>query len=127
MVVLLHAPSERAGSRSGSERGAPSRFRCGARPLYRALFRMLSAQTLVATGLKHFSRIYDTGSVAATEELDGSMRVRWSGCTGFDRNMWVEILGACERLGELAGAKRPHGTIEEGGDGESCVAVFRLR
>jgi hypothetical protein len=87
---------------------------------------VLSAQTLVATGLKHFSRIYDTRSAAVTEERDGSVRVRWSGCTGFDRNMWVEILGACERLGELTG-KNPRGTILEGGDGESCVAIFRLR
>jgi hypothetical protein len=95
--------------------------------LYRALFRLLSPRTLVAMGLKHFSRIYDTGSVAVTDEPDGSLRVRWSGCTGFDRNMWVEILGSCERLGELAGAKSPRGTIQEGGEGASCIALFTAR
>ncbi len=95
--------------------------------LYRALFRLLSMHTVVAMGLKHFSRIYDTGTAAVTEEPDGSLRVRWSGCTGFDRNMWVEVLGSCERLGELAGAKRPRGIIQEGGEGDSCVAVFTGR
>jgi hypothetical protein len=95
--------------------------------LYRAVFRLLRPHTLVAMGLKHFSRIYDTGSVAVTEQPDGSLRVRWNGCTGFDRNMWTEIVGSCERLGELAGAKSPRGTIQEGGEGESCVAVFLSR
>jgi hypothetical protein len=95
--------------------------------LYRALFRVLKPHTLVTTGLKHFSRIYDTGSVEVLESRDTVVRVRWSGCTGFDRNMWIEIVGSCERLGELTGAKNPRGTILEGGDGESCLALFTVR
>jgi hypothetical protein len=95
--------------------------------LYRALFRMLSPTTLVTTGLKHFSHIYDTGSVAVTDVQDTSVRIQWTGCTGFDHNMWVEIVGSCERLAELAGGKNVRGSIQEGGDAERCVAVVKWR
>ncbi len=93
--------------------------------VYRALFRMLSPRTLVTTGVKHFSHIYDTGSVTVTEAQSASVRIQWTGCTGFDRNMWVEILGSCERLAELAGGTTARGFILEGGDGDRCAAVVR--
>ena len=39
--------------------------------------------------------------------------MRWTGCIGFDRAVWIEILGACERLAELAGGKQAHGTVHD--------------
>ena len=56
------------------------------------------------------------------------VRVKWTGCTGFTHAMWVELLGACERLAELAGVKHGRGVFEQGGnDEDSCTAKFDWR
>jgi hypothetical protein len=97
--------------------------------IYRTLFRVLSAKTLVSIGIRHFSNIYDTGAVEVVDDQPSSVRVRWWGCTDFDHAMWIEILGSCERLAELAGGKQAQSTIHEGGrDGDDrCVATVAWR
>ena len=96
--------------------------------LYRAAFRVLSPRTLVTLGLKHFKQIYDTGSVEVLESRPTSVRVKWTGCVGFDRTMWTEVFGSCERLAELAGGKAARmQAVEAGGDDDHCVAVAHWR
>jgi hypothetical protein len=97
--------------------------------IYKTLFRMLSPKTLVSIGVRHFSNIYDTGSVVVVEDQPTHVRVKWTGCAGFTRPMWIEVLGACERLAELAGGKQGRGVIEQGGsEGEgSCLARIEWR
>jgi hypothetical protein len=97
--------------------------------IYKAVFRMLRPRTLVSIGVKHFGQIYDTGAVAVEEKAATQVRVRWSGCTGFDHAMWIEILGSCERLAELAGGTGGRAVIHEGGadDQDHCVADIRWR
>ena len=96
--------------------------------IYKALFRVLSPRTLVSIGVRHFSNIYDTGAVDIIEQKTTSVRVKWTGCTGFSRAMWVEIIGSCERLAELAGGKQAHGAMQEGGgDEDHCVAALHWR
>jgi hypothetical protein len=87
--------------------------------IYRALLRVLTPKTAVSVGMKHFGQIYDTGRVRVGEPTSASVRLDFEGCTDFDHTMWVEILGSCERLVELAGGKGAHSIIiGGGGDGE---------
>ena len=92
--------------------------------IYRALLRVLTPKTAVSIGMKHFGQIYDTGRVRVVEPTGASVRLDFAGCTGFDHTMWVEILGSCERLTELAGGQGVHAMIVAGGgNGEDhCLA-----
>jgi hypothetical protein len=91
--------------------------------IYRTLMRVLSPKTLVSVGMTHFGQIYDTGNVETFDPRDTSLRLRFTGCAGFDHTMWVEVLGSCERLAELTGAKNARSTILEAGWDEKCVAI----
>ena len=96
---------------------------------YRSLLRVLSPTTLISVGMRHFNQIYDTGQVMVIDPTPVSVRLSFTGCIGFDHVMWIEILGSCERLAELAGGKDARSTIAEGGrQGDAhCVAAFRWR
>lgn len=97
--------------------------------VYRVLMRMLTPKTLLSIGMRHFRHIYDTGQVRVTNPTPTSVRLRFEGCTGFDHAMWVEALGSCERLAELAGGKGAHATILSGGGNEddACLAAVAWR
>jgi hypothetical protein len=82
-----------------------------------------------ATLISDFNQIYDTGHVEVIEPTAVSVRLSFTGCSGFDHVMWVEILGSCERLAELAGGKDARSAIVSGGrHGDAhCVAAFNSR
>lgn len=96
---------------------------------YRSLLRILKPTTLISVGMRHFNQIYDTGQVEVQDPTPESVRVSFTGCTGFDHVMWIEILGSGERLAELAGGKDARSTIVDGGrHGDThCVATFHWR
>jgi hypothetical protein len=96
---------------------------------YRPLLRILRPATLVSVGMKHFNQIYDTGHVEVIDPTPVSLRLRFTGCVDFDHTIWVELLGSCERLAELAGGKGAQSALVEGGrDGDvGCVATFHWR
>jgi len=93
--------------------------------VYRVLMRMLTPKTLLSIGMRHFHHIYDTGEVQLTDPTSKSVRLRFDGCVGFDHAMWIEVLGSCERLAELAGGKDAQATIVSGGGDhdDACVAA----
>jgi hypothetical protein len=96
---------------------------------YRSLLRILTPVTLISVGMRHFNQIYDTGKVEVRDPSRVSVRLSFTGCSGFDHVMWVEILGSCERLAELAGGKDARSAIVEGGrvGDDYCVAAFHWR
>lgn len=71
----------------------------------RVLLRMLSPELLYGLGQRLFGQYYDTGSVDVVESRSGYVRGKYTGCVGFDENLWTEIVGTTETLLELAGAK----------------------
>jgi hypothetical protein len=71
--------------------------------VYRALLKVLSPDTVLTVGMRHFSQIYDTGRVEVLGSRPNYARVRCVGCVGFDRAMWAEVFGSSEMLIELAG------------------------
>jgi hypothetical protein len=96
---------------------------------YRSLLRILTPATLISIGMRHFNQIYDTGKVEIIDPTPVSVRLSFTGCVDFDHTLWVELLGSCERLAELAGGKDAHSAIADGGrDGDAhCTATFHWR
>ena len=87
--------------------------------VYSIAFKLLSPQTLINLSSRLFSTYYDTGSVETLEARKGYVRIRWSGCTGFNRTIWVGIVASCEYMLELAGAKNVRVYLRYGGgDGD---------
>ena len=82
--------------------------------VYRIAFKLLSPQTLISLSSRLFSRYYDTGRVETLESREGYVRLRWTGCSGFNRSIWVGIFASCEELLELAGAKNVRVHVLEG-------------
>jgi hypothetical protein len=93
--------------------------------VYRALMRVLSTETLLATGLSHFSQVYSIGRVDALEFRDGFAHMYWYDCIGFDRNMWEYLVGACVGLIELTGGRSIEARIVRGGERDDCEATAR--
>lgn len=66
---------------------------------------LLAPHTVLSISPRLFGNYYDTGEVVVTESRKGYGQVEWTGCRGFDANLWNEILGGCEALLEAAGAQ----------------------
>jgi len=69
---------------------------------------LVSPQTLLSLSQRVFNNYYDTGSVQIVESRSGFVRMRASGCAGWDANMWSELAGSSEALLEIAGARQAH-------------------
>jgi hypothetical protein len=69
------------------------------------LAKLISPQALLGTSQRVFSTYYDTGKFEVVEARSGFARMRATGCLGWDQNMWSELIGSCESLLEISGAK----------------------
>lgn len=78
-----------------------------------------SPQTLLSLSQRVFNTYYDTGRVEIVEARAGFVRMRATGCIGWDLNMWSELAGSSQALLEVAGARhvRVHG-VSGGQDGD---------
>jgi hypothetical protein len=86
--------------------------------------KVLSPQTLLGMSQRVFSTYYDTGKFSILESRAGFVHARATGCVGWDENMWSEILGSCESLLEIAGARHVRmRTLEGGRDGDTLMDV----
>lgn len=83
--------------------------------VYKAAFKLLSPQALFGLSARLFSNYFDTGSVSIVESRKGFAHARWTGCAGFDRNLWLETFGSCEMYLELAGATHVRLRVLSGG------------
>lgn len=75
------------------------------RGIYRAMLRVLTIEFLVKRGAGLFAQYFQ--GATATAKITGEKvgEVTFSGCFGFDRNVWLDQEGSLERLLTLAGAK----------------------
>ncbi|NLY95566.1 MAG: hypothetical protein GXY23_16270 [Myxococcales bacterium] len=88
--------------------------------VYRMVFRVFSPETMFSITARLYSQYYDTGTVEVLRAEHVKARVVYTGCEGFDRTMWVELLGSGEEMLRLAGAKDPRLEIVRGGWGAYC-------
>ena len=93
-----------------SGRGVDISFEVGQRSvnrdfggIYKHLLKLLTGDTLFKGLEITFKNFYDVGRVKFESTGKGEGRAYWEGCTGFDENMWEEILGSAEQLLKLAG------------------------
>lgn len=82
--------------------------------VYKMAFKLLSPQAVFGLSSRLYSNYYDTGKVVIVESRAGFVQARWSGCTGFDRNLWLEVAASCEMYLELSGAKNVRTRILSG-------------
>jgi hypothetical protein len=90
--------------------------------IYKVAFKVLSPETLIGISARLFSTYYDTGKLEKVESRKGYVRMRWTGCKGFNRTIWAGMFASCEVMLELAGAKnvRFH-TLSGGGEHDDSL------
>ncbi|MCC6644386.1 MAG: hypothetical protein IT374_02300 [Polyangiaceae bacterium] len=87
--------------------------------VYRLVMRLVSPETVFAGASRFFSTYYDTGTLQVRHRDTGFARAEWTGCAGFDRTMWQEVVASGEALVEFAGGKHVRHRILSGGrDGD---------
>lgn len=62
-----------------------------------------------------FNKYFDGGCLQMVEKRAGCGVARYSGCTGFDRNVWESVAGSCEAVLELARASAIRVHLTAGG------------
>jgi len=91
------------------------------------LAKLVSPQALLSMSQRVFSTYYDTGQTEVLESRAGFVHMRFSGCEGWDENMWHELLGSCESLLEIAGAEHVRIRQLAGGGEYSSQADYEAR
>ena len=79
------------------------------------LLKMVSPQALLGLSQRLFSSYFDTGKMSIPTSRSGYVLASWTGCEGWDENLWAELAGSCEVLLELAGAKHVRLRVVSGG------------
>jgi hypothetical protein len=83
--------------------------------VYRIVFRALSTEILVKQSARLFRLFYEGGQVDVQDVRSGFARVRYSECRGFNRNLWLDLLGGSEGVLIAAGANELRVRVEAGG------------
>jgi hypothetical protein len=68
------------------------------------LAKIISPQALLGISQRVFNTYYDTGRFDIVKSERGYVQARCSNCVGWDQNMWMELVGSCESLLDIAGA-----------------------
>lgn len=92
--------------------------------VYRFIGSMLAPETLARIGNRLWTSYWSGGVVETVEHATGHMRSSFTGCHGFDRNSWEDIIGSCHAILDVAGAKDVRfRVLEGGGDGASNMLL----
>ncbi|WP_437666343.1 hypothetical protein [Sorangium sp. So ce1182] len=83
--------------------------------IYKVIAALISPTALFSLGQRVFANYYSVGRVQVLQSRRGFTRARWSGCSGFDENMWTEVIGSCEQLLEIGGASHVRQRVIAGG------------
>lgn len=79
------------------------------------LLKMVSPQALLGLSQRLFKNYFDTGVMKIEQSRDRYVHATWTGCEGWDENLWAELSGSCEVLLEMAGAKHVRLHVMKGG------------
>lgn len=93
----------------------------------RALAFVLSPQAVIRRGPRIFRTYYRPGEMYVLEARPGTIRAQWSGCSGFNLNLWQDMIGGCEGVLRVCGAQRVDIRVISGaGDSDSRAEVLAL-
>lgn len=94
--------------------------------IYRAVFRLLSAELLARQTPRLFGIYFRGGKITVLESGKDFCRVDYRECYGFDRLVWQDYLAGAEGVLKFCGARGLHIVVEEGGrDEPSMIASAR--
>lgn len=94
------------------------------RGIYRVLTAVLSPQFLLKRASAFFNRYYDTGTLHIPEAGAGYMLAHYRGCRGFDRTLWMDVIGGSAGLLEACGAEQVVvDIVAGGGNGDEHCSV----
>jgi hypothetical protein len=92
--------------------------------IYRSFLRVVSPRYVMSVGSRFFANYFRGASMRVHETRRGFTRVSFAGCHGFDRNLWLDVVGGCEATLEAAGGQYVRMHIEAGGrDGDHAAQV----
>ncbi len=92
--------------------------------VYKALVKLLKPATLLSLYARLFSNYYSAGKLVVEADRKDYARILLRDCEGFDRNMFMEILGSAEQYLELTGAKGVQVKLVGGGQDGSTHATY---
>jgi hypothetical protein len=88
--------------------------------VYKVFLLFVSPQYFLSKAPLMFSSYYSVGRMMVVDPERGSVRARWEGCVGFDRNLWEDLLGVADGALTAAGAKGVGVELISGGrDGDT--------
>ncbi len=92
--------------------------------IYRIFLLVVSPEFVISKAPLLFNTYYDTGTMAVTESSKGRAHAKWTGCTGFDHNVWADLQGSCQAGLECAGAHDVVIAVSAGGkDGDTTMEI----
>jgi hypothetical protein len=83
--------------------------------VYKIFLIVVSPEYMLSKAPLVFGSYYDTGKMEVVEHGKRYARAVFSGCTGFDRNLWDDMIGSCEGALMAAGAVEPFSRVLRGG------------
>jgi hypothetical protein len=92
--------------------------------IYRIFLLVVSPEFVISKAPLLFSTYYDTGTMSVSEATRGRARAQCGGCTGFSRNLFLDVQGGCQAGLEAAGARDVVITlVSGGGDGDTGMEL----
>ena len=86
---------------------------------FNGIFKVVIRALRPLTTFKHAQRLmtlyYKGGTVQTLESRAGYGRVRFTGWSGFDRNVWLDVQGGMAGVQEVSGAKNVYVRVLSGG------------
>jgi len=127
----LHAAAQAIGMGPGFPRtvGKISALQDLSGGIYSVFLRIVSPAFLLTGSARIFHRYYERGTMDIIESRAGYVQAKFRDCSGFDHNIWQDLLGGCE--GALVAARASDvrvRVIDGGNDGDdhaSFEAYYR--
>lgn len=92
--------------------------------IHRVLFRVLSVELLLKQSGKVLAQYFRGARITVTSSAPRSVRLAYSDFHGFDRILWLDLLGSAEEMLLQTGAKAVWSRYVEGGTDASPNAVL---
>jgi hypothetical protein len=94
---------------------------------YRVLVFLLKPETIISGTPRMMQHYWRGGRVEVTEARDGMAAAHFRGWHGFDRNVWLDVIGAAEAAIEVAGGESVRSRVVSGGRDGHAELDLELR
>lgn len=95
--------------------------------VFRLAVRVLSVETAVGQAHRFVAMYFDGGKAETLVKKPGMVRIRFSGWSGFDRNVWEDLSSSAETIATLCGGKNVRRYMVAGGQDGSPDLDLEVR